>query len=155
MASPDEVFSVLQLLLDYYNYRLTKEALHVYVRMLRSLDGDLLKQAAERWILKSRYFPRVNELWETAREIPPLEVDYLALEIEHRKRRFLEGGELDVGAWEKVARLYERSDDAELAFWVRDTLQHLQRDCNEDGTTHASTRQRYLEWETAEWVELA
>lgn len=73
MATKLEVAAVLRMLaLAYPRYELTNDIVEVYYKLLRDLDGDLLKAAALECATASAFFPSVHELRQAAAAITRL-----------------------------------------------------------------------------------
>ena len=71
MATEAAVRAALQQLVDYYAPRDMKpERLAVYAAQLQQLDGGVLADAVKRCLTNMTWFPKLNELFTIANELP-------------------------------------------------------------------------------------
>lgn len=93
MADEIEILQVLKILEDVYSsYRLSSDAVEVYVQLLADVPGEVLKQAALDYISRSTFFPAIAELrtaaFDIIEAIHPIPMDYEAwAEVQAEIRR--------------------------------------------------------------------
>ena len=90
MATNEEVAAALKQLLDYYTPKdMSKDKLNVYRQQLQRLDGGVLADAVERCLVTQTWFPKLNELFAIANELPVKaqatnQLRATAFELEHK-----------------------------------------------------------------------
>ena len=91
MANDKEVSAALKQLLDYYTPKdMSKAKLNVYRQQLQRLAGGVLQDAVARCLTSMTWFPKLNELFAIANELPvkAKDPDLLrtrAVELEYKK----------------------------------------------------------------------
>ena len=71
MATEAEVKAALQQLMDYYAPKdMTPKRLAVYRQQLQRLDSDTLERAVAKCLTTMTWFPKLNELFQIADELP-------------------------------------------------------------------------------------
>ena len=71
MATEAEVRAALQQLMDYYSPKdITPARLAIYRQQLAKLDGGVLDRATARCLTTMTWFPKLNELYAIAAELP-------------------------------------------------------------------------------------
>ena len=117
MATPDEILSILEDLLNAYpGKQLTDSNFQVYIDHLSDLHIVLLRRAVDSLIASSTWFPRVSEIRSEAAKligstristwVPPqsnLRARYFALQ-----REFYHHRKLDPDAWIQLAEEFDR-----------------------------------------------
>ena len=74
---PNYILHILGMLSEYYNTEPTESQVRIYIAFLSDLEPWALKGAAYAWIGRSPFYPKVNELLQTARCIEPPQPDLL------------------------------------------------------------------------------
>lgn len=111
MATDKEVKAALQQLLDYYAPKdMPAKRLAIYAAQLQRLDGGVLKDAVAKCLTTNTWFPKLNELFAIANELPvqakvsnQLRAQALALEHKYWHDRVFIAEE-----WQRVADMHHR-----------------------------------------------
>ena len=127
MASPDEILTILQDLVNAYpGKQMTDANFKIYVEHLSDIHPVLLRRAADNLIANSSWFPRVAEIraeaarlvgsrmfssWEPS--VNTLRAQYFELQ-----RDFYHHRKLDPDAWDDLATQFDRRD---LIYSAQDT----------------------------------
>ena len=69
MVSENKILNILQELADYYSKEPSDAQVQIYLRTIGNYDARILQAAADRWVKKSPFYPKVNELIKLAEEI--------------------------------------------------------------------------------------
>jgi hypothetical protein len=120
MASPEEILSILETLVQAYpGQKYSRDTFKIYIRHLSDVQPELLRRAVNNHIDTSTWFPRVSEIRAEARQIAgPIGVTdwqphpYRSLmeiyyELEHD---FFHHRILDPAAWLALAEEFDRRD---------------------------------------------
>jgi hypothetical protein len=118
----EDVISVLEMLCEYYNAEPSEAQLRVYMDLLCNLEPWALKEAAYAWICRSPFFPKVSELLQAAREIPPPQPNFLFIELLELENDFYHRRVLNPEAFLDLAKRCERAGRVHTAQHARDRL---------------------------------
>jgi hypothetical protein len=110
MADQTQIISLLRKLSAYYGKEPSKEQARVYLELLADLEPAALEFAVQEWIKHSPFFPRINELLQTARRYQPQPLSptqalrYCQGMLE---RKFWQQGIFNPQEWEALAARFE------------------------------------------------
>ncbi len=162
MPVPDTLSALKRIAIAYPDKRLDEATLQLYQEELADIPVPLLDQAVRRHIHSSPWFPHISDLRKAAQQIagevnfaslPPPGIDFLALEAHQLENSFFKLGELDLPAWEKLARQFEGCGRIHRAEELRLKARHLQEldQACQRGEAYPSldVLTRYAEWVTA------
>jgi hypothetical protein len=163
MATTEEVLAVLEVCgRAYPNYPMAKATAEIYVRSLSDIPGGLLRQAAERHIDESIFFPRIAELRGMAarlagtprfnslarepnqdlgvlRQTPRSETDELAYQAQALEEAFTEERRLDPAGWLALAEAFELAGRSHRAEYTRGKLAGLQAVLEQEQTAEQAS----------------
>jgi hypothetical protein len=125
MANDSQILSALRKLSAYYGKEPSKEQARVYLQMLAGLEPAALEYAVEAWIKRSPFFPRINELLQTARtyQPPPISAVQALFHCQRLlERKFWREGLLDAQEWDSLAARFEINGCDHLARRCRSRL---------------------------------
>ena len=122
MATTTQIFTALHELSEYYGKEPGRDKTKLYLETLSDLDPEALKYAVRAWIKKSPFFPRVNELRQLAYEYQVPLQDELADRYERMHEAFFVRRELDIAAWQALAKEFVRSKRYHRALNTRKKL---------------------------------
>ena len=113
MATEKEVNTALKLLLDYFTPKdMSKERLEIYRQQLARLDGGTLERAVAKCLTTITWFPKLNELFAIADELPIKaavgnQLRALAFELE---RKYWHQNTFIAEEWRRLADSMRRLD---------------------------------------------
>ena len=139
MASDKEISEALKQLLDYFTPKdMNRGKLNVYRQQLQRLDGGVLKDAVSRCLETLTWFPKLNELFAIANELPvkakyPDQLRALAFDLEKKYGN----GIYITDEWMNLADAFGRlhRDNARLRILER---MEVISGCEDGAKTHAS-----------------
>ncbi|NJD59558.1 MAG: hypothetical protein C3F13_18515 [Anaerolineales bacterium] len=135
MPSADLLTILQRLAAAYPEKSLTLDTLELYQQQLADIPLALLEQAVSRHIQTSPWFPHISDLrqasarlagQEAFSSLTPSNVDALGFDAMHLEERYFKTGELELPAWEKLARQLENVGRIYRAEELRRKLSHLQ-----------------------------
>ncbi len=124
MATQIEILNVLNSLSIYYGKQTPRQRAAVYVETLSDLEPEAIEYAAQVWIKKSPFFPRVCELREAAGEYRG-PVNLLDDEFQRMCDTFYYENQLDPVIWESLAKAFDRAGRVHKAAFVREKFLRL------------------------------
>jgi hypothetical protein len=113
MAENAQIMAALRKLTAYYGKEQTKEQVEFYLEMLAEVEPAALDYAVQTWVKRSQFYPRINELLQTAARYtpPPAEPAHVLLRVQYQLEwDFFHEGKLDPQRWETLAENFERHD---------------------------------------------
>lgn len=129
MADQTQILAALRKLSAYYGKEPTKDQAHIYLELLADLEPAALDFAVQEWLQSSPFFPRLNELLQTARRYqPPAASPAQALGhcLRLLERKFWRERVLDQQEWENLAARMEIEGCTHQANRCRSRLRQLQ-----------------------------
>ena len=161
MPARDTLSVLKRIAIAYPDKRLDEATLLLYQEELADIPVPLLDQAVRRHIQISPWFPHISDLRKAAQQIagnanfaslPPSGIDSLALEAQRLENAYFKLGELDLPAWEKLARQFERCGRIHRAEELRLKARHIQEldQACQRGELYPSpeVHARYAQWVT-------
>jgi len=110
MATEKEVSSALKQLMDYFTPKdMSKDKIDIYRQQLAAMDSGTLEQVVAKCLITQTFFPRLNEMFKIASELPvdaqsPNQLRAVAFDLERKRAQ----GEFDGKEWQRLADSFGR-----------------------------------------------
>ena len=153
MADQAQIFAALRKLSRYYGKEPTHDQALIYLELLADLEPAALEYAVQEWIKNSPFFPRLNELLQTARRYmpsPASPVQALRFSQQLLERKFWQERVLDPQEWEALAARFEIAGCVHQATRCRSRLRqnqeliNIEKDPDAWTETRTRIRQKWL-----------